>query len=86
MRDFKTAPIGERLKYWRTHNKISQLDLALDCDTSARHLSFIETGKAHPTRELLIALAEALAIPVSARNNILIAAGYAPQYDSSTLR
>jgi len=85
MDNFKTASIGERLKHWRTQKQVSQLDLALDCDTSARHVSFIETGKAHPTRDLLIALAEALTIPVSALNNMLIAAGYAPQYKTTGL-
>jgi transcriptional regulator with XRE-family HTH domain len=85
MEDFKTAPIGERLKHWRTQRKISQLDLALECDTSARHLSFIETGKAQPTRELLINLARAMEIPPSALNNILISAGYAPNYQESGL-
>jgi transcriptional regulator with XRE-family HTH domain len=85
MNNFKTATIGDRLKHWRNQRQISQLDLSLECDTSSRHISFIETGKAHPTRELVITLAEVLDIPVSARNNILIAAGYAPQYDSTGL-
>ena len=85
MSDFKTAPIGERIKYWRNQRQISQLDLSLECDTSARHISFLETGKAHPSRELLIRLAEVLNIPFSARNNLLIAADYAPQYDSTGL-
>ena len=85
MDDFKTAPIGERIKHWRSQRKISQLDLALECDTSARHISFIETGKAQPTRELLISLAEAMDIPISARNNILISAGFAPQYEETGL-
>jgi transcriptional regulator with XRE-family HTH domain len=85
MDEFKTATIGERLKHWRMQQKISQLDLALECDTSARHISFIETGKAHPTRELVITLADAISIPLSARNNILISAGYAPQYEETGL-
>lgn len=85
MHDLKNATIGERLRHWRNHKQLSQLDLALECDTSARHLSFIESGKAHPTRELVIRLADAMDIPLSARTNILVSAGYAPQYDRTGL-
>lgn len=80
MPDYQAASIGERIKHWRTKQGISQLDLALICDTSARHISFIETGKATPTRELLITLADAIGIPLSVRNNLLIAAGFAAEH------
>jgi len=85
MPDYQAAPIGERIKHWRTKQGISQLDLALTCDTSARHISFIETGKATPTRELLITLADAIGIPLSVRNNLLIAAGFAAEHEATGL-
>ena len=85
MPDYQAAPIGERIKHWRTKQGISQLDLALMCDTSSRHISFIETGKASPTRELLITLADAIGIPLSVRNNLLIAAGFAAEHEITGL-
>jgi transcriptional regulator with XRE-family HTH domain len=80
----QTSP-GEQLKYWRGTRQLSQLDLAVDADTSARHLSFIETGRAHPSRELLLKLMASLDVPLRSRNTILINAGYAPSYEKTGL-
>jgi transcriptional regulator with XRE-family HTH domain len=85
MPDYKKTPIGERLKYWRELRGISQFDLALEGNTSAKHLSFVETGKAHPGRELILRLIETLMIPLAVSNNLLIAAGYAPYYHTTGL-
>ncbi len=63
----------------------SQLDLALDADTSARHLSFIETGRSMPSREMLLRLAERLEVPLRERNRLLVAAGYAPRFPERRL-
>jgi transcriptional regulator with XRE-family HTH domain len=76
---------GDLLKYWRKRAGISQIDLALDCDTSARHLSCVETERAHPSRHLLLRLCATLDIPLRARNSILISAGYAPLYEKTGL-
>jgi len=74
------APIGALLKEWRARRRLSQLDLALDVGVSARHLSFIETGRSRPSPQMLTALAQRLEIPLRERNRLLLAAGYAPQY------
>lgn len=74
------APIGVLLKEWRARRRLSQLDLALDVGVSARHLSFIETGRSRPSPQMLTALAQRLEIPLRERNRLLLAAGYAPQY------
>ena len=71
---------GDRLRYWRQQRRLSQLDLALDAEMSTRHLSFIETGRASPSREMLLRLAERLEIPLRERNHLLLAAGFAPLY------
>ena len=72
--------LGVLLRYWRNLRGKSQLDLALDAAMSQRHLSFIESGRSGPSREKLMALAEALDIPLRERNTLLLAAGYAPLY------
>jgi transcriptional regulator with XRE-family HTH domain len=74
------APFGLRLRYWREHRRLSQLDLAADAAISTRHLSFVETGKSMPSREMVLRLAERLEIPLRERNALLVAAGYAPMY------
>ncbi len=74
------TPVGELLRSWRRQRNLSQLELALDADVSARHVSFLETGRARPSREMVIRLAEQLEIPLRARNALLLAAGYAPMY------
>jgi transcriptional regulator with XRE-family HTH domain len=71
---------GVLLRSWRTVRRISQLDLALDAEISTRHLSCIETGRAQPSREMVLRLAEALQVPIRERNSLLLAAGYAPLY------
>lgn len=80
-----TAPtIGERLRDWRQKRRLSQLDLALDADISTRHLSFLETGRATPSREMVLRLAERLEVPLRERNALLLAAGYAPVFPERT--
>ena len=74
------APLGELLRDWRAARRLSQLDLALAADVSARHLSCIETGKAQAGRETLARIALALDMPLRERNALLLAAGYAPEY------
>jgi len=76
---------GPLLRRWRELRRLTQLDLALDADTSSRHLSYIETGKTLPSREMLLSLAEALDIPLRERNLLFLAAGYAPYYEETPL-
>ena len=73
-------PLGMLLREWREARKLSQLDLALASDMSARHLSCVETGKARPSRETLARIAVAFDMPLRERNALLLAAGYAPEY------
>jgi transcriptional regulator with XRE-family HTH domain len=68
------------LRHWRTVRRVSQLDLALEAEISTRHLSCVETGRARPSREMVLRLAEALQVPLRERNALLLAAGYAPLY------
>ena len=75
-----TLPIGEQLQSWRRRRHLSQLALATEAAVSQRHLSFIESGRASPSREMVLHLAQALDIPARARNGLLLAAGYAPLY------
>lgn len=79
------APVGALLREWRAARRMSQLDLALEAEVSARHLSCVETGKSQPSRELLAKLADVLDMPLRERNALLIAAGYAPRYPESAL-
>jgi transcriptional regulator with XRE-family HTH domain len=73
-------PVGNLLREWRQRRRLSQLDLALGADISARHLSFVETGRSVPSREMLLHLAERLEVPLRERNALLLAAGYAPAF------
>jgi transcriptional regulator with XRE-family HTH domain len=77
--------VGELVRDWRTRRHRSQLDLALEVGVSARHLSFVETGRAKPSPELVLALAEGLDVPLRERNAMLLAAGYAPRYGETPL-
>lgn len=77
--------IGDHLRDWRKRRRMSQLDLALAADVSQRHLSFIESGRARPSREMLLNLAERLGIPLRRRNPLLTAAGFAPLYGAGAL-
>lgn len=70
--------IGHEIRRWRTHRRRSQLDLALDAGISTRHLSFVETGRARPSRDLILSLAEQLDVPPRGRNAMLLQAGFAP--------
>ncbi|WP_406175355.1 helix-turn-helix domain-containing protein [Streptomyces sp. NBC_00996] len=84
-----TAPIdkgiGPLLRGWREQRRVSQLELALRAGSSARHVSFIETGRSRPSEEMVLRLAEHLDIPVRDRNALLLAAGYAPHYPETPL-
>lgn len=73
-------PVGTLLRDWRQRRRLSQLDLAGEADISTRHLSFVETGRSLPSREMVLRLAERLDVPLRERNRLLTAAGYAPMY------
>lgn len=73
------------LRRWRSVRRVSQMSLALDANLSARHLSCVETGRAQPSRETVLRLAEALQIPLRERNTLLTAAGFAPLYRNTNL-
>ena len=77
--------VGALLRDWRQRRRRSQLDLALDAGVSARHVSFVETGRAQPSREMVLHLAEELEVPLRERNHLLLAAGYAPVYGERPL-
>lgn len=74
------VPLGEQLREWRARRRMSQMDLALDTEISTRHLSFIETGRSRPSPAMIERIAECLEVPHRARNALLLAAGYAPQF------
>jgi transcriptional regulator with XRE-family HTH domain len=79
------SPLSSLLRRFRAARRMSQLEVALTCDISARHLSFLETGRASPSREMVIQLAEGLCLPLSERNALLQAAGFAAIYPASPL-
>jgi transcriptional regulator with XRE-family HTH domain len=79
------SPFGQLLKQWRERRRLSQLDLAVAAGISTRHLSFVETGRATPSRETVLRLAEQLDLPLRERNQLLLAAGYAPVYRETEL-
>ena len=79
------AHIGEHLRQWRQRRHLSQLDLAGDAEISARHLSFVETGRAAPSRDMVLKLAERLNVPLRERNVLLVAAGFAPAFPQRSL-
>lgn len=76
------SPVGEVLKTWRGHRRMSQLELSTRAGVTARHVSFVETGRSRPSRELLDTLADTLDIPLRSRNELFLAAGFAPPYTS----
>jgi transcriptional regulator with XRE-family HTH domain len=78
-------PFGAHLRHWRTHRRLSQLDLAQEAEVSTRHLSYVETGRAAPSREMVLRLAERLEVPLRERNALLVAAGFAPMYRQRSL-
>jgi transcriptional regulator with XRE-family HTH domain len=77
--------VGPALRHWRQRRHLSQLALACEADISARHLSFLETGRSTPSREMVLHLAEQLDVPLRERNNLLVAAGYAPVFHERPL-
>lgn len=78
-------PIGALLRTWRQRRHLSQLDLALEAGISQRHLSFVESGRASPSQKMLLHIAEHLSVPVRERNQLLLAAGYAPVFRERSL-
>ncbi|MBN9474595.1 MAG: transcriptional regulator [Bordetella sp. SCN 67-23] len=80
-----TETVGDLTRAWRKRRGISQLGLALDADVSARHLSFVESGRASASRELLLRLGEQLTMPLRDRNRLLVAGGYAPVFNARSL-
>jgi transcriptional regulator with XRE-family HTH domain len=78
-------PVGELLRQWRERRRLSQLDLALQADISTRHLSFLETGRSRPSRDMLLRLAERLEVPLRERNDLLLAGGFAPVFGQTPL-
>ncbi len=78
-------PVGRLLRHWRQVRRKSQLTLALEAEVSPRHLGFIEIGRARPSREMVLTLADALDVPLRERNELLLAAGFAPMYHETSL-
>jgi transcriptional regulator with XRE-family HTH domain len=78
-------PVGDLLREWRERRRLSQLDFALQAGVSTRHLSFVETGRSQPSREMILHLAEHLEVPLRERNHLLLAAGYASVYAETPL-
>ncbi|MCM6775580.1 helix-turn-helix transcriptional regulator [Nocardia sp. CDC159] len=79
------SPVGGLLREWRQRRRLSQLDLALAADISARHLSYLETGRSRPSRTMVLRLCDALDVPLRERNTLLLAGGFAPEYRESNL-
>ncbi|HEY4175011.1 MAG TPA: helix-turn-helix transcriptional regulator, partial [Rhodopila sp.] len=75
-----SRPVGALLREWRQRRRLSQLDLACEADISTKHLSFLETGRSVPSRDMVLHLAERLDVPLRVRNVLLHAAGYAPVF------
>ncbi|HMB93351.1 MAG TPA: helix-turn-helix transcriptional regulator [Rhodothermales bacterium] len=82
-RDRPSSPAGALLRYWRNARHMSQLALALEAEVSPRHVSFVETGRSQPSREMILLLAGTLDIPLREQNALLLAAGYAPIYEEA---
>lgn len=80
-----SRPVGELIRDWRQRRRMSQLDLACEAEISTRHLSYVETGRAQPSREMLLHLAERLEVPLRERNALLLAAGFAPMFKERSL-
>jgi transcriptional regulator with XRE-family HTH domain len=82
----RPRPVGGLLREWRQRRRLSQLELACEANISTRHLSFVETGRAQPSREMLLHLAERLEVPIRDQNILLVAAGYAPLFPERALK
>jgi transcriptional regulator with XRE-family HTH domain len=85
MSSLSPQPVGHLLREWRQRRRLSQLDLAVEANISTKHLSFLETGRSAPSRDMLLHLAEQLAIPLREQNILLVAAGYAPSFPERSL-
>jgi transcriptional regulator with XRE-family HTH domain len=85
MSTFAPTPVGSLLREWRTSRKLSQMDLAGEAEVSTRHISFIETGRSKPSREMVLILASVMELPLRERNTLLLAAGFAPAYRETDL-
>lgn len=85
MQQLQVRALGEQIREWRQRRRLSQMDLALEAEISTRHLSFIETGRAQASREMVLLLAEQLEVPLRERNAMLLGAGYAPVYAQRAL-
>lgn len=81
----RAKPVGELLREWRQRRRLSQLDFALEAEISTRHLSFVETGRAQPSRDMLLHLSELLDVPLRERNTLLVAGGFAPMFAARSL-
>jgi transcriptional regulator with XRE-family HTH domain len=80
-----TRPVGDLLREWRQRRRLSQLDFSVEAEISSKHLSFLETGRSRPSREMILRLAELLEVPLRGRNALLVAAGFAPMFKESAL-
>ena len=85
VRAVEPSPVGRLLQHWRAQRRMSQLALAHEAGVTPRHVSFVESGRANPSREMVLTLARALDVPLRERNQVLLAAGYAPQYRETGL-
>ena len=83
--EIRQRPVGELLRQWREHRRLSQLDLSNQASVSTRHLSFVETGRSAPSRDMVLHLADRLDVPLRERNTLLVAAGFAPVYTRISL-
>src|ERR1044071_3741698 len=77
--------VGDHLRAWRQRRRLSQLNLALEAEISTKHLSFLETGRSQPSRDMVLHLAERLDVPLRERNVLLVSAGYAPVFPQRAL-
>ncbi|HEX7112160.1 MAG TPA: helix-turn-helix transcriptional regulator [Mizugakiibacter sp.] len=82
----RPRPVGDLLREWRRHRRLSQLELASGAEISTRHLSFVESGRARPSRDMILHLAAYLDIPLRERNALLVAAGFAPVFRETPLQ
>lgn len=80
LQETTSRSVGDHLREWRQRRRMSQLDLASEAGVSTRHLSFVETGRSAPSREMVLMLAERLELPLRAQNQMLVAAGFAPRF------
>jgi transcriptional regulator with XRE-family HTH domain len=83
--EIRQRPVGELLRQWREHRRLSQLELSNRAEVSTRHLSFLETGRSTPSRDMVLHLADRLEVPLRERNTLLVSAGYAPVYTRTSL-